>query len=468
MSKTDPRWHLLALFLVCGVGGLWPYLSTLGHYPEGSDAVKWATNAAPVSPDWLEWVFGSRHFIGYRPATALTFTLNYVLTGWSPWGYRLTHIALHVATGIAVYGAFRVLFRDRGWWGVVAAAIFFVHPASETVVPHLARRSYLLGSLFSVLAVLAWTVVSRRTRPPVLGVLGACSALSVALLSNEIAYVVVPILILLSVLYRDPDRGLLSMSARALPILGVASLWIGVRYLVLGHMGGYHKRYLAYTRNNHNMILEVEDTPHQVFFEAAWRYLCFPTGASGEQALLMAGTWGLFLAVMVAGFYTWQALIAPLLPRADAERRLLLLILLWIFGHALLYALTRNWFWRQSYPMLAPFALLVTGVARETWRAHRSALRTVALALPQGLLIASLLYHSPVLYGVNEKALKGQIKASRIVHEITDHLSEQNLEDPSTIYLAMPVRGPAIREALLFASDFSCGALLRPFSCGYS
>jgi hypothetical protein len=451
MSKTDPRWHYVALFAVCVLGGFGPYAVLLSHYPEGDDAVKWATSAALVNPEWFDWVFKSRHFIGYRPVTAFSFTLNHAFTGWSPMGYRLTNTALHIAAGLAVYGAFRVLARDKGWWAVVAAAFFFAHPSAETVVPHLARRSYLLGSFFSVLALTVWVSVLRTGRPlRSMRAAVAYGALAIAVLSNEIAFVVVPILVMVTLSERPRDRPWTTAVLRCLPIAALTAGLIALRYVVLGHMGGYHRRYFAFTQNNHNMIREVDDTPYQIVFEAAWRYLFFPTGAHGEQALLLGGAFGMVIALGVAAYYLWRGLVAPLLSRADDDQIVILLLLLWIGGHAVLYALTRNWFWRQSYPMLAPFALLVTLIARDTWAAYNTPARRVLHLMPQGILLLSVLAHSPAVHGVNARALKGQFKSSALVADIQRALPEHPEDKPLVIYLAMPVRGPAIRDALLW------------------
>jgi hypothetical protein len=222
------------------------------------------------------------------------------------------------------------------------------------------------------------------------------------------------------------------------------------------------------------MIREVDDTPYQIVFEAAWRYLFFPTGASGEQALFMGGAFGMVIALFVAVYYLWRSLVEPLLSRSQ-DGQMVLLLLLWIGGHAVLYALTRNWFWRQSYPMLAPFALLVTLIARDSWRAQRSSVHNALHLLPQALLCLSLLAHSPAVHGVNERSLKGQFKSSALVAEIQRALPEHAEDEPLVIYLAMPVRGPAIREALLWLRRESSKpkprfvwlSLLRPGSKEY-
>ncbi len=453
MSKIDPRWHWAALITVVFVVGFWPYLQLLHNYPEGVDAMKWVTNAAPSTPGWFEWVFQERHFIGYRPVTAFSFTLNNVLTGWSPWGYRLTNAALHIGTGLMVYALFRVLTRGRGWWAVLAAAVFFAHPASETVLPHIARRSYLLGSLFSVATLVAWTTATRDRLTGVSGSMAAaCLCLGAALLSNEIAYVVVPMLPIMAVFFRDRSKPWYDPLVRCIPVACVAVMMLGMRFYVLGHLGGYHKRYFAYTRNNHNMLKEVDDTPYQMVAEAAWRYMCFPTGASGEQALLLVGgSMGLMVAIGVVAYYAWRSVAEPLLPGKDDEARLVLLLFIWLAGHTLLYALTRNWFWRQSYPMLPPFALLVAMVARNTWVHQSSAYKRALHAIPQLILAASILYHASFVAGIDRIALRGQLKANDIVYQVQSSLEDEDLGDltsPAMVYVTIPVRGPPTRDAV--------------------
>ena len=450
MSKIDPRWHYGLLVFVALAVGFWPFRELMGNYPEGADALKWVTNASPSNPDWMDWVFWRRHFIGYRPVTAFTFTVNSALTGWSPWGYRITNAVLHIATGLAVYGLFRVLTRGRGWWAVLAAAIFYAHPAGETVLPHIARRSYLLGSLFSVSSLIAWTVATRDRESPVSRwALLASVSLGAALLSNEIAYVAVPMFPLFALAFMDRAKPWYDSVVRCIPILVVAVTLIALRFAVLGHFGGYHRRYFAYTRNNHNLIKEIDDTPYSMVIEAAWRYMCFPTAASGDQALLfLGGSVGLVLAIGIVAYYGWRAVVEPALPGKEPTERLVLLMFIWLAGHTLLYALTRNWFWRQSYPMLPPFALLVAMVARETWIRRDDLWKRVLHTVPQGLLAVSILYNAPVVTGIDEDALRGQLKASRIVREVKANLNQEHIESPALVYIALPVRGPSIRDAI--------------------
>jgi len=450
MSKIDARWHYVALVFVVFAAGFWPYRDILGNYPEGADALKWVTNAAPSSDGWFEWVVAKRHFIGYRPVTAASFTVNNVISGWSPYGYRLTNAALHLAAGIGVYGLFRVLTRGKGWWAVLAAAIFFTHPAGETVLPHMARRSYLLGSLFSVATLIAWTVATRDRKHIFSGSMVAAGlCLGAALLSNEVAYVVVPMLPIFAFVFRDRKKAWYDPVVRTAPLIGIAICAIELRFAVLGHFGGYRKRYFAFTRNNHNMLREVDDTPYQMVIEAAWRYMCFPTAASGDQALLLlGGSAGLIVAIAVVVYYAWRSIAEPMLPNKEPEQRLVLMMFIWLAGHTLLYALSRNWFWRQSYPMLAPFALLVAMVARDTWIRRDTAVKRLLHFIPQGVLAASILYHAPVISGVDQDALRGQIKASKIVREVKANLSKEEFGPSSLVYIALPVRGPAIRDAI--------------------
>ena len=129
------------------------------------DAV-WISRGLWSRPDWAEWVWKTRHLgVGYRPVAALSYTMDAAVAGLTMPVYRCTDLALHVAAGILVFVLFRRLARDAaGWTSLLAAAVFLLHPATEEVVPFLARRSYGLGTVFALGALIAFHEVFREDR----------------------------------------------------------------------------------------------------------------------------------------------------------------------------------------------------------------------------------------------------------------------------------------------------------------
>ena len=128
-GKLDWRGKLaLAALLALGA---WPFVSGLGLWPMAPDSGLWIARGAPIDPDWSQWVFGTRHFhVGYRPVTALSYTLNYALWGLAPLPYRVTDLLLHLAAAIGVFAVSRRLFREASPWpALLATGLFLAHPA---------------------------------------------------------------------------------------------------------------------------------------------------------------------------------------------------------------------------------------------------------------------------------------------------------------------------------------------------
>ena len=69
-----PAVRVLALLAVVVVCGFLPYAELLGHLPWGADGTKWITQASFDNRYWQDYVFRTRHFIGYRPMTCLLYT----------------------------------------------------------------------------------------------------------------------------------------------------------------------------------------------------------------------------------------------------------------------------------------------------------------------------------------------------------------------------------------------------------
>lgn len=430
----------LALGVVVLVMGFWPWRPLVHLFPHGSDATKWVQLSHPTTDGWFDYVFFTRHFIGYRPVAALTYTIDGLVSGWDPWAYRLTDIALHVLVPVLLFGVYRALTGDRSAWGLLAPIVFLLHPATEDVVPHLARRSYSLSCALSLAGLLAFVGAARTPeRPWSSRTWLATGCLLLALASNEVAGVVVAMLPLLALHLRPQGT---SWAWSLLPVVPVAvgtGALLLVRTAILGYSGGYHKRYFAYTEHGQNLLREVDDTPYLQIVDAAWRYALFPSSASGEPALL-SGLLGGIVAITVVGFYAWHGAVRPAAAWRDPERRVPGLLIVWIVGYTVLYALTRNWFWRQAYPMLLPLALLFTVLARDTARAHGPAGLRLARALPQVALLASLAWHSPALQGVDTSILNGPIKMSASIDDVRVAVTDHGVEEPAIVYLALPTR----------------------------
>jgi hypothetical protein len=132
-------------------------------------------NWLPHVADPIAWVFPSR---------ALTmWTLSASETGAiAPLPYHAVNLALHLATGLAVYGLAATLIPGSA--SVWAAGVFLLHPLNSEAVSYVSARTDLLSTLGIVLALccaVRWTSAWRWV--------GCVAALLLAGLSKEIGLV---------------------------------------------------------------------------------------------------------------------------------------------------------------------------------------------------------------------------------------------------------------------------------------
>ena len=382
--------------LLLGIGA-WPYVSYLRFWPFTRDAVQWITRGALYQRDWYQWVFAKSHFgVGYRPVAALSYTLNYLVAGLNPMIYRVTDLGLHLLAGLLVFVLFRRLVRDAPAWGaVVAACLFMAHPAVENVVPFTARRSYTLATVLSLSALVVLcrppgqasrSAGDGRTplwgRSLIAGLLFLC-----AFLSNEVAFVTLPIVPLLLIrpawMHRLRWTRILVLCAG--PLVAIIAA-IALRSWIIGGIGGYGRP--AGRGDGFYSILQL-----------AWRNL--GAFSSRTDAGQLEGSWMLTACLaMIGSYYFWQAFFVPIRTKRGARPLLPAILMVWLAGYSLLYALTGVWFPRQVYPMLVPMSLLVGCVLIGVVQAYRD--RRWALAahlVPQVLLVAIVLGDSPLIHG---------------------------------------------------------------------
>ena len=119
----------------------------------------------------LSWAFTANltHLDGraeyWEPLTLVTRLADYQFFGFAPWGHHLTSLLIHLATGVALFGALRQL-TGAFWRSALVAAFFLVHPMHVEPVVWLSARKDLVSGLFYVLAIWAygWFVASPTRR----------------------------------------------------------------------------------------------------------------------------------------------------------------------------------------------------------------------------------------------------------------------------------------------------------------
>jgi hypothetical protein len=416
-----------ALGLTCLLG-LRPYLYILPIWPTSRDAALWIARGLPSDPDWLRWIFATRHFnVGFRPVAALSYTLNYLVGGFSAAVYRLTDMGIHLACAVLVYLLYRRLAPRRPrWGGLLASALFVAHPVVEEVLPHLARRSYALSTMLGVAALLALCRSpvddAGRQRPGGhwLRAVSGGALLAAAVLSNEIAYLIVPValMLLLHGFGRHPEqRGQLVLAA-GIPLLFVAGTLV-LRLAVVQGLGGY----------------PTEAGRLGPIVLATWHTLGWLAPLRAGPAAVPLWLW--LAAPLVGLYYLYRAVWLPLTGRASADGWLPALLLLWLAGYTLLFAPFGVWFPRQVYTAVVPLSLLVGLLLAETVQRSqpRGWIRAMHL-LPQLALIGWLLAFSPAVRGADPERRAAWVASDALLREMAGDLS--SVAGPARVRLAIP------------------------------
>ncbi len=99
----------------------------------------------------------------YRPVIAFSYAISKALWNGAPRGYHLDSIALHAVAAALVYGWLLLLTRSAAISGA-AAALFAVHPIHAERVVWITARDSLFSTIFSLLALIAYTLARRENR----------------------------------------------------------------------------------------------------------------------------------------------------------------------------------------------------------------------------------------------------------------------------------------------------------------
>lgn len=229
MRKAD---LFFSLFLLAGAVLL--YALSLGSGFVFDDEFVIVGDPALRSPEQIPGYFLRPSFSYYRPLRSLSYHLDYRFWGLNPLGYHLTSILLH---GLCALSLFLVLKVRQIAFPVRAAAglIFLLHPIATEPVIYLSSRAELLGTLFSLLFLLAGIRFVRLGRSG--NAILALACLAAALLSKE-SFLVLPLLWL--VVVASPESSPAGQRQQGITIAAFlfAGVFFGFRFFLLPASGG--------------------------------------------------------------------------------------------------------------------------------------------------------------------------------------------------------------------------------------
>jgi hypothetical protein len=257
------------------------FLPGLGGYFSGEDFV------------FIRFVASGKAFyepsqnLFYRPLPNLLWQLDYSLWGLQPFGYHLTNLLVHVLNTALVSWLARYLVASE-LAGLIAASLFAMNPLHVEAVVWVAGRPDLLATFFFLVALYGGLKYFAGGKWPyyVLSLI----AYAASQLSKESA-VGLPVFLLMLVLSMSkPDRALnfRQLVRGFLPYFGLIGVYLVIRLLALGGIGGYG------------------DTGQNLFYIlwnatfGLWLPLFFPLNIDSAGGLLTA-----LLAIGLLAFYGW-------------------------------------------------------------------------------------------------------------------------------------------------------------------
>jgi hypothetical protein len=274
---------------------------------------------------WVRPFLDLSSVLFYRPLLNTSYGFDMALWDLNPWGYHFQNLLLHL---VVTWLCFQVGRRlTRSWWvGFLAAALVGLDPLNPNTVTWIAGRVSLLGSLFSLIAILAF--LGYRRRPTRLNAATTVGALIAGLFAKE-SSIVVPFFLLLAdrILPRPRVRVQLHLALWAL-LAG----YFAVRYAVLGFViGGYGAAGTVEPARPMRHVLELLDSILTALapfrsFDGSHPWVVWPVlavvllgaarwlkrGAPGGRAVVVALLWAGAMAALI--YPAWE------LRPANAER----------------------------------------------------------------------------------------------------------------------------------------------------
>ncbi|MEE9613971.1 MAG: hypothetical protein V3W31_03325, partial [Thermodesulfobacteriota bacterium] len=170
---------------------------------------------------------------GTRYVAFLSFALNYAVGGYSPVGYHLVNVVIHVINGLLVWWLALLTFRSPALSGagedtrlsyfiaLGAALIFISHPVQTQAVTYITQRFASLATLFYLLSLalyVKWRLSPELKSRSVFYILSLVSAV-LAMKTKEIAFTLPLVIVLYEFTFFGLSFNGLRARARFLPLV---------------------------------------------------------------------------------------------------------------------------------------------------------------------------------------------------------------------------------------------------------
>lgn len=155
------RWYVQLTLLTLAVAASYYHTLDVPFYLDDFSSIQ----ENPVIYQWQGtlkelWNFAPLRIIGY-----LTFALEYQIHHFDVMGYHIVNIAIHLLTGMAVWGFLRGILDtpalaetklQNSWFPLLAALIFVLHPLQVQAVTYIVQRLASLAALFYIASMMSF------------------------------------------------------------------------------------------------------------------------------------------------------------------------------------------------------------------------------------------------------------------------------------------------------------------------
>jgi len=171
----------------------------------------------------------------YRPLAALSFAVNYQLSGHNPESYHAVNILWHMACGILLFVLMRFTFADA-IFAFFVSLLFVLHPVQTEAVSWISGRGNPMFLSFLLLTLICYG--KWLAESPHKGLYYALALIfsALSLLSKEMAVVIPVLMIVYDVSLNPPARreAWKKLLFGVMPFVGLSLVYILLRHLILG------------------------------------------------------------------------------------------------------------------------------------------------------------------------------------------------------------------------------------------
>ena len=173
----------------------------------------------------------------YRPVVSLSYMLDFRLWGLNPRGYHLTNLVLHAICAYLVY-LLGIMILGGRLSGVLAAALFAVHPSHVENVSWISGRTDTLCALFFVPSFIFFLRWTRDLRSRNLDLVLHLLCFMMSLLAKETGITLLGVVVLHYIFVSRSRLPLRRFLFLLVSLVALSSAYISMRYAVLGDMSG--------------------------------------------------------------------------------------------------------------------------------------------------------------------------------------------------------------------------------------